>query len=133
MKLQEGAAAPEIREWRYNFYTNYTFRSGVLEGFGVGGSYRWQDEVVIGYPVIAGGLFDLSKPYYGPSEDAIDLWASYERKLTDKITWRIQLNIRNAFADEGLIPISVQPDGQTWASVRVKPVQEWFITNSFLF
>ena len=133
MKLQEGAAAPEIREWRYNFYTNYSFREGRLRGFGIGGSYRWQDEVIIGYPVIAGGLFELSQPFYGPAEDAIDLWASYERRLTDRINWKIQLNVRNAFADEGLIPISVQPDGQTWASVRVKPVQEWFVTNTFSF
>jgi hypothetical protein len=44
MKLQEGAAAPEIREWRYNFITNYSFSEGRLKGFGVGGSYRWQDE-----------------------------------------------------------------------------------------
>lgn len=133
MKLQEGAAAPEIREWRYNFYTNYTFREGMLKGVGIGGSYRWQDEVIIGYPVVAGGSFDLSKPFHGPSEDAIDLWASYERRLTDRINWKIQLNVRNAFADEGLIPISIQPDGQSWASVRVKPVQEWFITNTFSF
>jgi hypothetical protein len=36
-------------------------------------------------------------------------------------------------ADDELIPISVQPDGQTWASVRVAPVQEWFVTNTFSF
>ena len=66
-------------------------------------------------------------------ESGIDLWASYERRLTDKINWRIQLNIRNAFASDDLIPISVQPDGQTWASVRVAPVQEWFVTNTFSF
>ena len=44
-----------------------------------------------------------------------------------------QSDVRNAFADEGLIPISVQPDGQTWAGVRVKPTQEWFVTNTFTF
>ena len=137
LKLQENSAASELREWRYNLVTNYAFTNGRLKGFGVGGSYRWQDEVVIGYPVIPGtagqASFDLSKPYYGPAEDAIDLWVTYERKLTAKINWRIQLNVRNAFSDEGLIPISVQPDGQTWASVRVKPVQEWFVTNTFTF
>ena len=137
LKLQEHAAASEIRKWRYNFVTNYSFREGRLKGLGVGGSYRWQDKVIIGYPVIAGAggqaSFDLSKPYYGPSEDAVDLWTSYERKLTDKITWKIQLNVRNAFAKDGLIPISVEPDGKTWAAVRVKPNQEWFVTNTFSF
>jgi len=137
LKLQEGSAASELREWRYNVVTNYMFQTGALKGVGVGASYRWQDKVVIGYPVVpgTGGLasFDLDQPYYGPSESGIDLWASYERRLTDKINWRIQLNIRNAFASDDLIPISVQPDGQTWASVRVAPVQEWFVTNTLSF
>ncbi len=137
LKLQEGAAASELRKWRYNVVTNYSFTHGRLKGTGIGSSYRWQDKVVIGYPVLPGAngqaSFDLSKPYYGPSEEGLDLWASYERKLTDKISWKIQLNVRNAFAKEDVIPISVQPDGQTWASVRIKPTQEWFVTNSFAF
>lgn len=137
LKLQEGAAASELRKWRYNFVTNYSFREGKLKGAGVGGSYRWQDKVVIGYPVIAGtgGLasFDLSKPYYGPSESSVDVWGSYEHRLTKKINWKIQLNIRNLFGKEELIPISVQPDGKTWASVRIAPNREWFVTNTFSF
>jgi hypothetical protein len=133
MKLQEGASAPEIRKWRYNFVTNYTFREGFLKNVGVGGSYRWVDKVVIGYPVTAGGLYDLTKPYHGPSEGALDLWTSYEHKLTDKIGWKIQFNIRNAFAKDKLIPVSIEADGKTWASVRVAPNQEWFVTNTFSF
>lgn len=138
MKLQEGSAAPEIRKWRYNFVTNYSFkREGFLKGFGVGGSYRWQDKVIIGYPVVGisatQSTFDLSNPYRGPAEDQIDLWFNYERKITKGINWKIQFNVRNAFAKDGLIPISVEPDGKTWASVRVKPNQEWFVTNTFSF
>lgn len=137
LKLQAGSAAPELRKWRYNFVTNYSFREGRLKGLGLGGSYRWQDKVVIGYPVVTGtgpgANFDLTRPFHGPSENAVDLWTNYERKVTDKITWKVQLNVRNAFAKDGLIPISVQPDGQTWAAVRVKPAREWFITNTFSF
>jgi hypothetical protein len=137
LKLQENTAASELRKWRYNVVTNYTFTRGILKNVGVGGSYRWQDKVIIGYPVVpgTGGLasFDLTKPYYGPAEDALDLWASYERKINDKINWKIQLNVRNVGSGNGLIPISVEPDGRTWASVRVKPTQEWFVTNTFSF
>jgi hypothetical protein len=133
MKLQEGAAAPEIRKWRYNVITNYDFRSGFLNGFGVGGAYRWQDKIVLGYPVTSAGLPDFNGAYYGPEESGVDLWASYTRKLSEKINWKIQLNVRNAFAKHGLIPISIEPDGQTWASVRVKPIQEWSVTNTFSF
>jgi hypothetical protein len=137
LKLQENTAASELRKWRYNVVTNYSFINGRLKGAGVGASYRWQDRVVIGYPVVpgAGGLasFDLTKPYYGPSEDALDAWISYERKLTKKINWKIQLNGRNLLGKEELIPISVQPDGTTWASVRIAPNREWFVTNTFSF
>lgn len=137
LKLQEKTAASELRKWRYNLVTNYDFTSGKLKGVGVGASYRWQDKVVIGYPVIPGanGLasFDLTKPYYGPTEGAFDVWASYERKLTEKIRWRIQANVRNVGMGNSLIPISVEPDGQTWASARVSPTQEWSITNTFSF
>ena len=135
-KLQEGAAVPEIRKWRYSATTNYTFHDGWLNNVGVGGSYRWEDKVVIGYPVISsttGPKYDFTQPYYGPSEDAVDLWVSYERKIAKKVGWRIQLNVRNAFAKDGLIPITVQPDGQTWAQMRVKPNREWFVTNTFTF
>lgn len=137
LKLQEKTAAAELRKWRFNVVTNYSFTEGKLKGAGVGAAYRWQDKVVLGYPVYTDAkgfaAYDLEKPHYGPSEDGIDLWASYERKLTSKVNWRIQLNIRNAFDYEGLIPITIQPDGSTWAGVRLKPVQEWSLTNTFSF
>ncbi len=133
LKLQQGTAAPEIRKWRFNFVTNYTFHEGMLKNVGIGGGYRWQDKVIIGYPVTSTGVYDLSRPYYGPTEGAIDLWASYEHKVTRTVDWKIQFNIRNAFASNGLIPISIEPDGQTWASVRTKPIQEWSLTNTFSF
>jgi hypothetical protein len=79
------------------------------------------------------GTFDLSKPFYGPSEDAIDLWVGYSRKLTAKIDWKIQLNVRNVGDGDGIIPITVQPDGVTPAAYRIKPSQEWSLTNTFSF
>jgi outer membrane receptor protein involved in Fe transport len=139
MKLQENTATSELRKWRYNVITNYSFTEGRLRGVGIGGSYRWQDKVVIGYPVIpdpvnpALASFDLSQPFHGPSEDAFDAWISYERRLTNRINWRIQLNGRNLLGKDELIPISVQPDGRTWAAARIAPNREWFITNTFSF
>jgi len=139
LSLQQGASASEIRKWRYNIITNYSFHEGMLKGAGVGASYRWQDKVVIGYPVIpnptnaALGSFDLTKPYYGPSENALDLWASYEHRLSAKVNWKIQLNVRNAFGKNKLIPTSVEPDGTTWAAVRIAPGRDWFVTNTFSF
>jgi hypothetical protein len=140
LKQQENADAPEIRKWRYNAVTNYTFDHGFLKGAGVGAGYRWQDKVVIGYPVVipdpakpAVAEFDLSKPFYGPSEDGLDLWVSYERKITKRINWRIQLNVYNVGKSDELIPISIQPDGKTVAGARIGPTQEWMLTNTFSF
>jgi outer membrane receptor protein involved in Fe transport len=140
LKLQEGSAVPELSKWRFNFVTNYDFTNrflnGHLKGVGVGGAYRWIDKVAIGYPVTASGTvatFDFNHPYYGPTEHYIDLWVSYARKLSSKINWQIQLNVRNVGAKDGLLPVSIEPDGKTWASVRVKPVQQWFVTNTFNF
>ena len=140
LKLQEGASVPEIRKWRFNFVTDYQFTPGFwngrLKGVGVGGAYRWIDKQAIGYPVISSGsvaTFDTTHPYYGPTEGYVDLWASYERKLTPKVNWKIQLNIRNVGTKNGLIPISIEPDGKTWAAVRMRPSQEWFVTNTLNF
>lgn len=140
LKLNEGSDAPELRKWQYNIITNYTFTDemfgGVLKGLGVGGAYHFQDKVVLGYPVVGGGSFasyDLSKPYYGPTWKSVDLWLSYQHKLTSKVNWRIQLNVYNVGKRDSLIPISIEPDGHTWAAVRVAPVEQWQLTNTFSF
>lgn len=132
VKAQQGATVPELRKWRFNVITNYSFTHGFLRGVGIGAGYRWQDKIGIGYPVLSTGLFDISKPYYGPSEGAADLWASYERKISNKIHWKIQFNVTNVGQSDGLIPLTVEPDG-TVAVARIKPVQEWFLTNTFTF
>ncbi len=137
-RIQEGSNVPELRPWRFNLVTNYTFQTGFMKNINVGAAYRWQDKVVVGYPVLDGATvddaraFDLDSPYYGPSETNIDFWVGYERKLTEKINWRIQLNIRNAFADMDLIPITVQPDGSPAVS-RIPEGTTWWLSNKFSF
>lgn len=135
-KLQEGTNVPELREWRANVITNYDFTDGRFKGLNIGGGLRYQDSVVIGYrPVINGDGslgYDLDDPYTGPSETNIDLWVGYGRQLSDKIDWRVQLNVRNAFQGNGLIPITVQPDG-TPAGYRIAPSETWSLRNTFSF
>lgn len=143
-KLQEGTNVPEIREWRVNLVTNYDFTRGFLKGVNVGGGVRYQSAVAIGYPPTGDYTkpaevgYDLSHPYKGPSETNIDLWIGYKRKLTDKINWRIQLNVANAFKGDDLIPITVQgpipgqPAG-TPAGYRIAPAQTFTLTNTFDF
>ena len=136
-RLSEGNASPELRKWRFNVISSYDFTEGLLKGVTAGVGYRWQDKIAIGYRpehTNQAGIitFDLANPYFGPSEDAVDFWVGYRRQLTDKIDWRIQLNVRDAFSGKGLIPLTTQPDG-TVAAWRIAPSRTWQITNTFSF
>lgn len=129
-----GSNVSELRPWRFNITTNYTWQNGgILKGSNAGFSYRWQDKQVTGYKLNSTlDGYDIGDPYYGPSEDAFDFWVGYERKISAKINWRIQGNVRNVFASKDLIPITVQPDGSPGA-YRIPEPLTWSITNSFSF
>jgi len=136
-RLQEGTNVPELREWRFNAVTNYDFDQGVLKGVNIGGGIRYQSDIVIGYPSIPGATaaeinFDLANPYRGPAETNFDFFIGYHRRIARNIDWRIQLNIRNLFEGNRLIPINAQPDGSA-AGFRIAPYQTWMITNTFTF
>jgi outer membrane receptor protein involved in Fe transport len=136
-KLQEGTNVPELREWRWNAITNYTFDRGILKGFNVGGGVRYEDSIVIGYKPIAGATpadisFDIANPYMGPSDTNYDLWVGYQRKIRRNIDWSVQLNIRNLGVGNELVPLTTEPDGSI-ATYRIKSPQTWQLTNSFRF
>lgn len=139
LRALNGSSNAEIRPWRYNFVTSYKFSEGRIKGANVGLGYQWQDKVVMGYPSVFKTIngvqsesIDITKPFYGPSDDSVNLWAGYSRKVTNKITWRIQANVTNALGENELIPINVQPDGSPGA-LRIKMGPSWTITNSFSF
>lgn len=112
-----GASNFQIRKWRANAITNYTFRStSKFRGFGVGGGMRFQDRIFLGYqgktnPADLGGslIADPTKPILGPTETEFDFWTSYRRRIfSDKVSLKVQLNVRNAFTNDELIPIRAQ-------------------------
>jgi len=117
---REGQNVSELREWRWNAITNYSFARGSrLRGWNVGGAVRWQDKIGIGYPIIdtvvEGRTLevpDLARPYMGPSDLKYDAWVGYARKLwRDKVRWSIQLNVRDVLNKDELVPVMAQPDG----------------------
>lgn len=117
---REGQNVSELREWRWNAITNYSFaRASRLRGWSVGGAVRWQDKVGIGYPIIdtvvEGRTLevpDLARPYMGPSDLKFDSWVGYARPLwRDKVRWSIQLNVRDVLNRDELVPVMAQPDG----------------------
>ncbi len=138
-KYKNGTNVQEMRPWRFNVITNYSFRSGFLKDVSVGGAYRWEDKQAIGYPwtylTIQGKQVetpDLSRPVYGPTDRTVDLWCGYSRRLSEKLRWRIQLNVRNVFGKNELVPVSVEPDGSVGV-YRIKEKANWMLTNTFEF
>lgn len=131
-----GLSQPEISEWRYNMITNYSFNEGKLKGFGIGGSFRYQEAPIVDYALIndpdAGFIGDQSRPFYGNSQKVVGLFASYRMKLRNSTNWRIQINANNIFGENKFIPIAIDADG-TAAAVRVQEGSSWSITNTFEF
>lgn len=128
-----GFQVPELRPWRFSLISNYTFTEGRLRGFNLGGAYRWEDKQILGYGFKddLSGL-DVRKPLRGASEDHIDLWFGYERRLSERFKWRVQLNLRNVGESKGLVPISINPDG-TIAAQRITEGMAWTVSNTISF
>ena len=133
LKAQVGNAAPELSPLKANLITNYNFDRGLLKGTNVGVAYRWEDKRILGYqydPTTT--ALAISKPWYGLTDHHIDLWVGYEHKLTAKIDWRIQLNLRNVGEKDRLVPVSLEPDG-TLGLARIQYGKGAQLTNTFTF
>lgn len=137
-QLVENTTVPELREWRINAISNYAFEEGRLKGLNIGGGLRYQSSVILGFPPTGNPNdpttveYDLAKPYKGPAETNLDLWVGYTRRLSDKLNWRVQVNVRDAGQKAGLIPITYQPNG-TVAAYRIQSGQSFTLTNTFEF
>jgi outer membrane receptor protein involved in Fe transport len=146
--LADGAPTSELSEYRANLIVNYSFSEGSLKGFGIGGAARYQSKAAVGLPITtyesdgrpSDGVaestdfraVDTKNPFYGPSVTDIDAWVSYKRKIWKGIDFRVQLNVRNLFADEELIPVAVQPDGTAGVS-RIPQPRTVTLTTQFSF
>lgn len=120
-KAREGGPLQEIRKWRWNLVTNYSFkgpnwRDTWLSGFGVGAAVRWQDKIVIGQglKVVDGSTVpDFDNQYFGPTETNVDAWVSYSTKFVRDTNLTLQVRVRNITSGSGdLIPVSANPDGE---------------------
>jgi hypothetical protein len=134
-----GTFSPEIRKWRANLVTRYQFSDGFLAGLSVGATVRWQDKVAIGYPFIRdeanNQVADIANPYFGPDSLQVDFSTGYRRTFRafgHSFDWSINLNLRNAIADQTLIPVSANADG-SYGTIRIPPPRTWAITNNFAF
>ncbi len=118
---QEGIPSIEQREWRFNYNTAYNFGTesdiipGWLGDFTVGGGYRWQDEVGIGFGVseneFGNVALDPNLPFFGGVQHYTDLFFRSRYDIGDDNTLSVQLNIKDLFDNDDLVPVFANPDG----------------------
>ncbi len=98
----DGLFAPE---WSTNLITSYDFSNDSrLRGFSVGASANIRGRSVIGFAETAGGVAIADRPYYARDFATTGAWITYRRKLFHKVSWRLQLNIRNVLDENKLFP-----------------------------
>lgn len=131
---QQGSNAPELSPYTFRLVTNYAFDTETLfKGCWIGGGYRWEDGRVLGYEYdTALGNIDVDRPFKSDSESHIDLWFGRSQKLTDKINWKLQLNVRNVGESIDLKPVTINPDGSVGYS-RIQEGMVWQLTNTLEF
>jgi len=134
----DNTVSNEQREWRYTVVSSYRFNEGRLAGFTAGGAARLQSSAATGYvfqlePETGVPVPDVNRPFKDDGLFNGDLWISYGRKIwDDKIDWKIQLNVRNAFGDNDDIPVKTNPDGQV-AVIRIPNPRTISLSNTFRF
>lgn len=134
----DGSPTPEQSEWNYRFVGNYSYDEGRMKGVNIGGAYRWTDKSAIGYPNLLDPdvpviIPDVSQPYWNDTQAYTDLWLGYRRQiLNNKGEWRIQLNVRNVFADSDPVIVQTQPDGSP-SRVAIPVPRQYVLSNTFRF
>lgn len=137
-KAVEGQEDPKVRKYRFNFITNYTFTEGRFKGFNVGGAYRYQDAAAIGFalkqdPDTLDYYPDPTSTFNDDKNKFVDMWVGYRRRImNDRVSWKVQLNIRNVFADNDPLVAQYQPDG-SWARAKLPSPRQFILQNSFNF
>jgi len=134
-----GTTQPELSKWTFRGVSSYKFDRGPLKGVNGGVGYRWQSKPILGYGIHQATVYgntawisDVGQPLYGKTDSHFDLWIGYEHRLSPKIDWRIQLNLRNVGETTHLTPISVEPDG-SWAQRRIASGMTYDLSTKFSF
>lgn len=132
-----GRSVANQREWRVNGILTHAFTEGRLRGLTAGLGGRWRSPNNLGYAVttLPSGepVLDLSRPYKGSDELAVDTFLSYTVRNLQwaqfKPKWKVQVNVRNLFARRGLITTNVLSDGAPSIYTYRTPQQIIFSTE----
>jgi hypothetical protein len=141
-EANNGALAPNQREYSWSFVTNYTFDRGILKHLGIGGALSYDGEASAGYYGDTANLNstgqiaapDISNPIYTPAKYHIDLWTSYAFRMPwDRhVTCKLQFNVEDVTSNGYLLPVSYNFDG-TPAAERIIPPRQYSLSAKFSF
>lgn len=91
-----GKTKTGLVDYTASVFANYTFRTGRLDGFSVGGGVAYTGEQYVGE--YGGRDGEQKYPYYGDKRVSTNLVLAYETKLMQR-PLRLALNVDNVFDD----------------------------------
>jgi len=110
----------------------YGFSKGLLKGLSAGANASLgYDTILYYYNDAAAG--NMRRKFHAPDQARLNLIASYTRKITQKITWKTQINVNNV-ADNRYLTIfpNVATGAPDNAQLMAAP-RTWVWTNTFSF
>ena len=140
----EGKPRTQVREWHWSALSRLNLSAlgttnDLLNHTSIGGSLRWESKASIGFmgaaPDSDGVIreYDPNRPVYDSPHTYFDLFLTHNVRLFhDRVTARIQFNVKNVFESGRLQPIAVNPDGQPYAYRIIDP-RQFILTTTFEF
>ena len=135
-------------KYALNGIVTRVFNEGRLKGWSVGGNFRWRSANIVGYENIlspAGaptGLYDVNKAILGKQYWDVGAMLSYQRRISNKMNFRAQLNIQNLpnWQDPRLVKSDYDTFGYKGAVNTIVPVlwelrrpRNFVLTTTFEF
>ena len=135
--------ATNQRVYSWSYLSTYDFTEGRLNGFMVGGAFRYDGRAVAGYygdtanlnP--SGNIFqpDVNKPIYTPRQIHVDAWIGYRFRMPwagHGVQGRVQLNVADLTQNGRLLPVTFNYDGSP-AAQRIIAPRKFTLSTTFSF
>jgi hypothetical protein len=141
-EANNGALAPNQRQYNWSYLTNYTFDHGKLKALSFGGALRYLGRATAGYYGNTTNLNstgqiaapDITRPIYTPGKYHIDAWIAYTLKMPwlKGVDCKVQLNVADLTSNGYLQPVSYNMDGSP-AAERIIPPRSFTLSAKFEF
>ena len=142
-EANNGALAPNQREFHWAYLTNYMIDDGKLRGLSFGGALRYDGRATAGYygdtvHLNSAGQIaapDINRPLYTPAKYHVDAWVAYAFKLpwaSDRVACKVQFNVEDLTSNGYLLPVSYNFDGSPAAERIISP-RSYTLSTKFAF